>query len=100
MLLLLPSLDSLSSFGSVLFKVGGVTTLGAVGLGLLGAALTPVCPVIGPTMIAAAFGGGATGAAGGRGAGFRTRGASPGQAQGGSDCSHRARPESGRRIWC
>lgn len=57
------SLDSLSSFGSDLFKVGAVSTLGAVGLGLLGAALTPVCPVIGPTMIAAAFGGGATGAA-------------------------------------
>ena len=38
-----------------------MTTLGAVGLGLLGAALTPVCPVIGPSLIAAAFGGGATG---------------------------------------
>lgn len=43
---------------------------------------------------------GGTGAAGGRGTAFRTRGASPGQAQGGSDCRHRARPEFGRRIWC
>ena len=57
------SLDSLSSFGSDLVHVGAVSTLGAVGLGLLGAVLTPVCPVIGPTIIAAAFGGGATGAA-------------------------------------
>lgn len=43
---------------------------------------------------------GGTGAAGGRGTAFQTRGASPGQAQGGSDCRHRARPEFGRRTWC
>ena len=60
----LNKLDNISRTGKELAKNGGLGLLGSIGLGLLGAALTPVCPVVGPGMIAFAVGSGASSAGG------------------------------------
>lgn len=60
----LNSLNRISNIGSNLTKNGGLTALGSLGLGLLGAAITPVCPVVGPCLVAFSVGSGSTGAAG------------------------------------
>lgn len=58
----LNTLKNVSDFGSGFAKVGGIGVLGSIGLGLLGAAMTPFCPILGPCLVAGAFGGGLGGA--------------------------------------
>ena len=60
----LKELDNMSQSGKELVKNGGIGLLGSIGLGLLGAALTSVCPIVGPGMVAFAVGSGASSAGG------------------------------------
>ena len=60
----LNSLNNKSNIGLNLAKKGGITTLGSIGLGLLGAAITPICPIVGPGLISFAVGSGISGATG------------------------------------
>ena len=47
--------------GALLLGIGKFSFLGSVGLGLLGAVLTPFCPIIGPVLISAGIGGSVAG---------------------------------------
>ena len=57
-------LRNINNFGSNLFEIGKNISLGGIGLGLLGAIITPVCPVAGPLLIGTGIGSGITGVAG------------------------------------
>ena len=57
------TLNNISNAGREVAKVGGIGVLGSVGLGIIGAILTPFCPIAGPVLIGAAIGGGTTSAA-------------------------------------
>ena len=56
------TLNKISNTGREVAKVGGIGVLGSVGLGILGAIITPFCPIAGPVLIGAAIGGGTAGA--------------------------------------
>ena len=60
----LDTLNKKSNMGSNMAKTGGFEVLGSIGLGIIGAAITPICPLIGPGLIGFAVGSGTVGAAG------------------------------------
>ena len=60
----LDTLNNISNVGSNIAKNGGYGILGSIGLGILGTAITPICPVVGPGLLYLAVGSGAVGAAG------------------------------------
>lgn len=60
----LDALNKKSNMGSNMAKTGGFEVLGSIGLGIIGAAITPICPLIGPGLISFAVGSGTVGAAG------------------------------------
>ncbi len=57
-------LDGIGKTGEKLRNIGENVSIGSVALGVLGAIITPVCPVAGPIIIGIGAGGGITGAAG------------------------------------
>ena len=57
------NLNKYSEAGIDIAKFGGIGLLGSIGLGLIGAAITPFCPIAGPCLIGAAIGGGTAGTA-------------------------------------
>ena len=54
----------MNQYGSNLAEIGKNIGLGGVGLALLGGLITPVCPVLGPFLVATGFGSSATGVGG------------------------------------
>ena len=57
-------LDGIGKTGEKLLNIGENVSIGSVALGVLGAIITPVCPVAGPIILGLGAGGGVTGAVG------------------------------------